>query len=397
MENHVEYLREQLNNRGLNEETIGYACKYVELNKQLFSNSIDMDKLTNRLVNNLQHNIISVNNHYGLGTAINSVISTVANWDPYAKELAVSPLFKATEKLSSKMKLAKESNIFHELDHCATTEYIEMNEEQQEKYMQNVINANGVKDKQDIEIARRIMKEAHQVSNGQHPIVGIKDANVSELQGLNLNPLNEGITVYKQAKYDEVIGKKFKTAYKSEKQVAELLANTIGEDKMLECHFNNDYDSMKELFNKETGKDLNYIVQSLNRIKATNLMYTGSLGDMAFSKMLKSYMDGKEPIEQGLTVQYEGRNPIKKLFQKISNRIEARKQNNLSQETETIEKNDNIEHEKEETPHQKFVNEISENGKYNTTQKDIQEIQARMAILEQNKINNPSIEDTLEK
>ena len=132
-----------------------------------------------------------------------------------------------------------------------------MTEEQQEEYINNVISANRMTNKQDIDIYRRMMKDAHQVSGGQHPIVGVKDANVSELQGLNLNPLNEGITVYKQAKYDEVIGKKFKTAYKSEKQVAELLAQTIGEDKMIELHFNNDYEGMKELFNRETGKDLN--------------------------------------------------------------------------------------------------------------------------------------------
>ncbi len=388
---YIEFLRSQLKNKGLNEETIGYACKYVELNQKLFSNSINMEKLTTRLANNLQHNIISVNNHYGLGKAINSVISTVANWEPYAKELAVSPLFKVTEKMSSKMRLAKESNIFHELDHCATTEYISMTENQQEEYINNVINANGMTNKQDIDIFKRMMKEAHQVSGGEHPIVGVKDAKVNELKGLNLNQLNEGITVYKQKKYDEVIGKKFKTAYKSEKKVAELLAKTIGEDKMIELHFNNDYETMKELFNRETGKDLNYIVQKLNKIKATNLMYTGSLGDMAFSKMLNSYLEGKETTEQGLTVQYDGKNPIRKLFQRISNRKKARKQNNISKEIDISNESKNQEHEQIETPHQKFVSEISKNGRVNTTQRDVQEIQ------EQNKLNNSTIQGTLEK
>lgn len=48
--------------------------------------------------------------------------------------------------------------------------------------------------------------------------------------------------------------------------LAQFIAETIGEEKLISMHFNNDYEGIRKAFKLETGKDLNLLVAEMNFI-----------------------------------------------------------------------------------------------------------------------------------
>ncbi len=286
----IEYIKQTLQERGIDENTQNYVIRFVQMNQELFGNIIDMDKLVKRLTNNMQHGISTNLEGYDTPHQIFMLSLTSGAWDPYKKRIFVSPFYKIGTMISKRFILSRDSTLFHELDHCGTTEYIDESEQEKEEYIRNYIETNGIRSIPDKNEFRRVTNQMYEMNNGKKVISGITGADVEDDIALNLSQLNEGITAYKQEMYDRYNKTKPKSQYRVQKGLAKLIADVIGEENMLKLHFDNDYNGIREMFNSKTGKDLNKIVKMLNRIKATELMFAGRLGDVAFWVMLKRYM-----------------------------------------------------------------------------------------------------------
>lgn len=241
----IEYTRGKLHEKGINLETQDYVIQYIDVNQKLFGKFLDIDKVIDRIVGNL---------NYGVKTfsGISNIAKKDGSWNAYEHTIYINPL-----KKGKRIKPI----IMHELDHCATTTYRDMGDEEKERYIAKRLNNSGslLKEKKLEQYFNKHLKG----SNGKFPFVGIRD----DRQLDYLSGLNEGITEYKVEKYCELLGIKPQGCYIIEKMVAQFIADTIGEEKLISMHFNNDYEGIRKAFKLETGKDLNKLVHSMNFIR----------------------------------------------------------------------------------------------------------------------------------
>ena len=289
MEN-IKYIKNTLQQKGFNEETINYILKYVKMNQKLFGNSLNINKLMERLLNNLKHDITSFDKNDNL---LNRFIKTVTYrglWEPYDGKISINPIFKAISRFLKKERIRNTSTIMHELDHCATTEYLIIDEKQKDEYIQQYSDKNKLTNARLQRFKDRIDKLL-QNYNGILAVSGIHDFRKLMTYGIQTRKLNEGITAYKQGIYDEYLGNKSETAYKVEKDVASFISDIIGKDKLIAMHFNNDYDGIRESFNEKTGKDLNDLVKELNKKSYLKTMIFGRLYTRRFSRDIHTYME----------------------------------------------------------------------------------------------------------
>lgn len=283
-EEKVEYIKERLSDKGINKETQDYVVKYVYLNQKIFKNTLDVDKVIGRIVNNLNYNIKRTDFKSILGiTLLNG------SWNPYDAKIRNSPLKYAMSLISKKWRQRNDSTIMHELDHCATTEYFNMSEEEKEHLINGKFREN--ENSRLNEIVRNRIEKMYKRHNGILAVSGIQDFRQIMKNGIGLRKLNEGIIAYKQGIYDEFLGNKAHTSYKVEKNVASFIANTIGRDTLISMHFNNDYDAMRGAFKEKTGSDLNELVKKLNKKSNLYAMMFGKIYTKNFSAEMDRYME----------------------------------------------------------------------------------------------------------
>ena len=226
----IEYIKQTLQERGIDENTQNYVIRFVQMNQELFGNIIDMDKLVKRLTNNMQHGISTNLEGYDTPHQIFMLSLTSGAWDPYKKRIFVSPFYKIGTMISKRFILSRDSTLFHELDHCGTTEYIDESEQEKEEYIRNYIETNGIRSIPDKNEFRRVTNQMYEMNNGKKVISGITGADVEDDIALNLSQLNEGITAYKQEMYDRYNKTKPKSQYRVQKGLAKLIADVIGEE-----------------------------------------------------------------------------------------------------------------------------------------------------------------------
>jgi len=255
-----EYIREKLDAKGINIETQNYVIKYAYLNQKLFGDYINNDKVIDRIINNLDHSI----SRFDSRSIKYPFLGKGGGYNTQERVIRQNPLTKILSFISRSWKDREISVIMHELDHCATTEYLD--------------------------------KEQSTV------VVGI--VNYREL--IDLNKLNEGITSYKQALYDEALGiNSHIEGYSIEKCVASFIADTIGKEQLISMHFNNDYNGIRKVFREKTGSDLNDLVEKLNKKSYIKSRIFGKLYTKKFSKDLNSYM---ESLRKGCNIEEVKRN-----------------------------------------------------------------------------------------
>ena len=241
---YIEYIREKLNEKGINTEIQDYVIEYIEMNQILFGSFLDIGKVTDRIVNNLNHEAKAF-------SGIRYITKCDGFWSAYEHTIYINPL----RSLLRKEKRIKPI-IMHELDHCATTTYVDIGDEKRERYIEKCLkNSSSLS----IKKLEKYLKE----TNGKIPIVGIRD----DRQLNSLDGLNEGITEYKNEKYCRFLGiKPLIKRYTVEKMVAQFIAETIGEKNLISMHFDNDYEGIRKAFELETGKDLDLLVSNMNFI-----------------------------------------------------------------------------------------------------------------------------------
>ena len=264
-EKYLEYIEKKLHEKNINTETQDYIIKYVYMNQKLFGKHLNIDKLVSRILNNLNHNITSFDIDNTPLNKLKRIITTRGRWDPYQNKITINPVNKLKGMLFKREKQKHNSSIMHEIDHCATTEYLQISKPEYEQYIQSCIKRNHIENPQDISKIKNLLNQIYNEHKGIFEIVGIQDFRQLLQSGINLKKLNEGITAYKQELYDKFLGNKPNTAYIAEKEVARFIGKVIGKENLINMHFNNDYEGIKTLFDERTGKDLNELVNLLDK------------------------------------------------------------------------------------------------------------------------------------
>ena len=264
-EEYLEYIEKKLHEKNINTETQDYIIKYVYMNQKLFGKHLNIDKLVSRILNNLNHNITSFDIDNTPLNKLKRIITTRGRWDPYQNKITINPVNKLKGMLFKREKQKHNSSIMHEIDHCATTEYLQISKPEYEQYIQSCIKRNHIENPQDISKIKNLLNQIYNEHKGIFEIVGIQDFRQLLQSSINLKKLNEGITAYKQELYDKFLGNKPNTAYIAEKEVARFIGKVIGRENLINMHFNNDYEGIKTLFDERTGKDLNELVNLLDK------------------------------------------------------------------------------------------------------------------------------------
>ena len=73
---------------------------------------------------------------------VHKVIDSIIHkgkWNYYEHKIRINPITKLRSMISKKQKGKMDSIIRHEIDHCATTEYIDIDERKKEEYIQKCI------------------------------------------------------------------------------------------------------------------------------------------------------------------------------------------------------------------------------------------------------------------
>lgn len=290
-------LIQKLSEKGINDETQDYVIKYISMNQKLFGNYLDIDKVVSIILINLNYSITSVDKSRNPLSELIRIAIMQGAWYPYGNKILINPINKVLSKISSHQKTRLDSIIFHEIDHCATTEYVHIDNHDKSQYIQKYLKQHNIRN---TNVFIQLINRIYEKVNGMLAVSGILDKRQEINNGINLIVLNEGITAYKQEMYDKFLGNKFHTPYETQKNVAKFIGSVIGEENLISMHFNNDYDGIRKAFNEKTRQDLNDLIEKMNKKSLIKTMLFGTLYTKYFSKKIEKYMS-----------QYEITNPEK--------------------------------------------------------------------------------------
>lgn len=247
-----------LKNKNINNQTCAEVLRYLTYNSQAFGQILDTREVTQRIVSNLNHSI-------GFLKASQARHGVVGGWAPESGSILLSKRFSREElfaigkKAKAKKRCAYKSCIYHELDHCATANKDNMpSKEQYEKWYEKYIKDQSYYE----EVDDVLHKMCTGIANCRSLIQS--DLNIEFLSALNY--LNEGITVYKQRKYDKIAFGKEVPLYGDYAFYADMathLANVIGEEKMLVYQNQGNYGAMRKEYSGKTAKDLNWLLTEI--------------------------------------------------------------------------------------------------------------------------------------
>lgn len=280
-ENLINYVEKRLNEKGINLETQDEVIKYLWANKKHFGHIIDTKELADRIIENLDKSIVWFGTdttnlpilHKSRFKTITSILSMSiigGYYQPYDREVYLNPLVQG--KLTKKRQMNRDSIFMHEIDHCATTSYIDLDEEQVKELLL-FKTRNGFLGRF-ISKFKPFMKMKKDrwtnMTNNKLAIIGFDNPLLDMQHNMTFWRLNEGITVLKQKKFSEALGIEFNklssSSYQAEPVVAEFIANKVGLDNLIKFQHNNDYEGLRKAFFDVTGKDLNDLVSDLNKI-----------------------------------------------------------------------------------------------------------------------------------
>lgn len=288
-----EYIKTKLEEKGIDKETQDSVIKYVDMNKSLFGDFLDIDKVTDRIVNNLNSSISTYDVKSNPPKGLKKLFSSRGFWNAYEHKVEINPIHKLLSRFSKSEKQHLDSTIMHELDHCATTEYMDLpnyfnmtKEEFDETVKREGLEemVEEIQDKQDGKLA------ASGVSKTSFGL----EKNGDKLKHSSLTMFNEGITAYKQGLYDKASGIDAKTNYQVPKMCAEMVAETIGQENLIKMHFENDYEGIKTLFQEKTGKNLDELVGQLEPSSIIKSKVFGKLYTKIWEKKIENFNGNSE-------------------------------------------------------------------------------------------------------
>lgn len=222
--------------------TIRFVLDYLYSHKKVYGEVIDTMEVAEKIVKNLDKDI-----------SLFSVMKRTHGGEYSQVEGQVRMSFVYTLKSITrrKKKCNLGSVLRHEIDHCVTTD--------PELRKGKMVCSGIVRESCFDEIIRTFDR---------------RTKNASKWVSSGLYALDEGITVFKQGRYDEVHGVEKpgrSDFYEIYFQVAQHLAKMIGEKNMIQLHFWGDFGKMREDYFDRTGLDLGRIVYFLGEVRCGNI------------------------------------------------------------------------------------------------------------------------------
>lgn len=258
-----QFIEKKCYQKNINLETQEYIKQYISLNESLFVNFLDVDDVTKKLLENLNKSISMI------PTKPSELIRGSGTWKGGKHYIYINPINKILSIFFKSEKYKLNSIIMHELDHCATSEYISISEQEKNNIIETIINKNKIKRKDKV---KNYINNKYKKNKGLLPISGISDIRQSIHNNVNLTPLNEGITAWKQEMYEKQLGIRPYRVYSFEKEVSKFISDMIGKENLIKMHFNHDYEGIRQLFKENTGTELNCLVEKLNNKPRFNIL-----------------------------------------------------------------------------------------------------------------------------
>lgn len=236
----------------LNSFTIECIIQYANISTDIFN--IDHTILIKNLSNNIKTNIIFKKKFYLFSDILGSY-----NFE--SKQIMINPKIKNEQHIIS--------IIFHELDHAASFQYIKSKNinEYLNTYIQKLNSKHPILFK--IPFIKSIVEKRFLSSSSLS--CGFNNPLAGKSLGINLNLFKEGITTYKQSKYEQYLNLSDKITtqdnnYKNEMKVAQVIIDIIGEDITMQLEQNNDILGLKKIFEKKTKKQVLFedLIRQLN-------------------------------------------------------------------------------------------------------------------------------------
>lgn len=255
----IKFVVNGLKAKGINNETCAEVLKYLTYNKLAFGDILDSSAVAKRIVLHLNSSIGSLN-------FLETMFGTVGGWASESGRILLSGRYKRGVKLcvNKRKKRAKQnalnSCIYHELDHCATTN-------KQNMPSQSRLNNWFRRNDEDPKEQQKTINFLQSMDSGIACARSLVDSDLPiEYMG-SFIMLNEGITVYKQHKYDKLaFGKESPVSkdYEFYKAIAGHIANCISEEKLIQFQSQGNYKKIREEYQLATGRDLNKIIRDIH-------------------------------------------------------------------------------------------------------------------------------------
>ena len=132
--------------------------------------------LKDRILHNLKSDIQSgMNSKENLLEKIYFMTCLGGGWNPNINQIRMNPRIKLESMLSKEKQQKYYSIIRHELDHIATTKYVDITEQEKEQYIQSYLERNKIQNpKIERKIRNSVIRHCRQ-DNGKLVVVGIED------------------------------------------------------------------------------------------------------------------------------------------------------------------------------------------------------------------------------
>lgn len=246
-------------------QTIRDVLEYLYCHKKAFGDIIETMDVAENIVRNMKKNIdyFAFLNRFHVG-----------EFSLKEGQVKMNFLNTISSLFERKRKMERASVLRHEIDHCATSK---------------TNPKTGRKEGCGIDI--------NSMQYYVFKSFGKFDERTKVLLEDGLHCLDEGITVFKQNKYDIIkngYGMKHSQFYQIYLGVAEHLARMIGEENMIKLQYEGNYKVMREIYGEKTGLDLNKLVYFLGIIydKAHAQVQEEELSRLR----REAYNDGKEML-----------------------------------------------------------------------------------------------------
>lgn len=325
----VSNVERSLINKGVNNETVDRVLDYLALHKQAFP-YIEIDEVARRMCDNLTCSIC----YNGMKESLRELFKFKRYGYSTGEKVVLNskPLRFILPK--KKFDVMLDALIRHELDHIATTRYIKLSREEYEDYMSKIIdgfcNVLGGEIDCDKETLIERFKSSKflkkvRIEDGKKTFVernncvlrllGVSGSwrGVDHQHQFGSTALNEGITAYKMKQLDKLAGQggvMCQSGYILGEKVAEYLAETITERRLVELQTQNDFCAILEEYRAQTG-------ESGNDLQKILIVLESKTHKSAFSKLFSQ-------IRYGLTqrVDRNTRQKLEEITQKDSDASE---------------------------------------------------------------------------
>ena len=246
-----------LRKNGLNSMTTDYIIKYCNVSTDIFN--FNHNIMIKRISNNICKNIIKDKKK-------SFFFNPLASFTHNTKQIVISSKITNEDYITSL--------ILHEIDHAAT---YSKNTKAQEKQYMDIFNQKLNQKYSYIYKIPFIKKTFYKYARRKFlkkPTfsTGFYNPLAQKAFGINLNLLKEGVTTYKQTKYENYLDLKDKITvddsfYKNALNVVNTIVKIIGEENLINFEQNNDFLSLKECFETNTQNQIPFIdlIKKLNR------------------------------------------------------------------------------------------------------------------------------------